>query len=149
MEVLSKYRLDNGVNDLKSAIAFIRERCAVQLKKLVRQTRVRFRTRIEDAQDQPADLDELGATLWKRVLNTIGRDAIKDQTSDWPAYFQGLRGLVTNTITNISNTGLSVDQQALLIRRLIERIDRFERLWPVSNRKDVGQQGAEPQQQRM
>jgi hypothetical protein len=86
----------------------------------------------EDAQKKPADLNELCAALWRRVLNTIGRDAIKDQTIDWPAYFQGLRDLVTTTITN---TRLSADQRALLIRQLIERIDRLESFWPVAKRQ--------------
>jgi hypothetical protein len=83
-------------------------------------------------QNKPVDLDELGAELWKRALNKISQDVIKDQAIDWPAYFQGLGDLFTTTITN---SRLSADQRALLIRQLIERIDRLESFWPVAKRQ--------------
>jgi hypothetical protein len=131
-------RLHDNAEDFQELLVQFDRELQAHSNRLAVPQRIADQHGAEDPQNKPADLDELGATLWRRVLNTIGRDAIKDQTSDWSAYFQGLRDLVTITITNISSPGLSPDQRALLFRQLIERIDRFERSWPVSNGKVVG-----------
>src|SRR5262245_34433769 len=86
----------------------------------------------------PRSAEDLYAALWDRMLRAIGRAAVNHTTDDWPGYFNGLRNLTRKLVAESAINGLSDDEQQTLLRRLLERIDQFERSWPGADTAPPG-----------
>ncbi len=82
----------------------------------------------------PERVEELDAALWEQMLRALGRALIDHQTDDWPAYFNHLRQVVNKVVTTTAISEMDDSHKAILVQRLMDRIDGLEKSWSVSQK---------------
>jgi hypothetical protein len=74
-------------------------------------------------------IDDLYRAMWNRIIRDITQAVVKRETNSWADYFAALRELVSTAVTDSRGRGLSESEKADLTRRLLERINEFEKQW--------------------
>jgi hypothetical protein len=82
----------------------------------------------------PERVEELDAALWEQMLRALGRALIDHQTDDWPAYFNHLRQVVNKVVTTTAISEMDDSHKAILVQRLMDRIDGLEKSWSASQK---------------
>jgi hypothetical protein len=67
--------------------------------------------------------------MWNQIMSTITRAMVKRETNSWPEYFGTLRNLVSKVVMDSRGRGLSQNEKADLARRLVGRLNEFEKQW--------------------
>ena len=80
----------------------------------------------------PERVGELEVALWEQMLRALGGTLIDHQTDDWPGYFVHLRQVVNKVVTTTAIGDLDDSHKAILVQRLMGRIDRLEESWSTS-----------------
>jgi hypothetical protein len=68
--------------------------------------------------------------LYLGVSARITKAVVNHTTSDWPSYFEGLRDLVRRVIAETTENGLSAEDRAALLQRLMDHVTELEKNWP-------------------
>ena len=69
--------------------------------------------------------DELYGALSARVTAAV----TEHETSDWPAYFEGLREVIRRVVFETAESGLAEEEKQALIQRLLEHVSSLEEWW--------------------
>jgi hypothetical protein len=60
----------------------------------------------------------------------ITSDVIRQETDNWPTYFEGLRDVTKRVVVTTAESGLSDEDKAALLKRLLDHIADLEKWWP-------------------
>jgi len=82
--------------------------------------------RAGSSKPQTTNVERLYVEMSARIMKAV----INQRTSDWPSYFIGLREVVRRVITETTESGLSAEDRAALLERLMEHITELEVKWP-------------------
>ena len=74
-------------------------------------------------------IDNLYRVMWNQIMSAITRAMVKRETNSWPEYFGTLRNLVSKVVMDSRGRGLSQNEKADLARRLVGRLNEFEKQW--------------------
>jgi hypothetical protein len=100
---------------------------SVRLSSLLSKLRARFQPAYGAPSAQLERIDRLYESLWDRIVRAMGHAAVNNEVNDnWSNYFNGLRNVTNKVVGESTTIGLSENERALLIRRLVESIHQLE-----------------------
>jgi hypothetical protein len=82
---------------------------------------------VNETAPKKTNVDEL---YYLGVSALLTKSVVNHTTDDWARYFDGLRNLVRRVVAETTENGLSDEDRAALIARLMDHLAELEKNWP-------------------
>jgi hypothetical protein len=77
-------------------------------------------------------IDELFEMLSARIT----ADAVRQNSQDWPGYFNEVRIMILRVVAETDESRLSARERIELTKRLVDHVEALEKLWSLSQDRD-------------